>query len=218
MTRRDHPPAVAVAAACLVLVLALAACGGGGGGEPSATAAQPTRLESPELALAVEVPAGSSFTAAGTEGGVLRLTSEGASAGDDVRLGPATLVYAAEPPQQAGVNLVEAVNERKAELEARPNGRFYGQAELGSHLGPAYSTRGSYVDEEGRPVEEVRLFAVHPGGDRLLHMTLAYDPVQGQGPARVEQAMEAFGWIEPLGAPAEAYEGGTEAGELGTGF
>jgi len=110
----------------------------------------------------------------------------------------------------AGVNLVEAVNQRKEELEARPDGRFYGQVELGGPLGTAYSTRGSY-SESGEDVEEVRIFAVHPQGDRLLHVTLRYAPVAGQGPARVDQALRAFGWIEPLeeGAAAPAEEGGT---------
>lgn len=213
--RAAQPPSLALAFA-LALVSLAAACGRGGGEQ--ATAAEPTRLESPELGIAVEVPTGAPFTAAGTEGGVLRLTSEGQTVEGDVRLGPATLVYAAEPPQRAGVNLVEAVHQRKAELEQRPDGRFYGQGELGSHLGRAYSTRGSYVDESGEAVEEVRIFAVHPSGDRLLHMTLAYDPVQGQGPARVQQAMEAFGWIEPLPVEAQAYEGGTEAGEMAEEF
>ena len=216
MIRRSaQPPSVALA--LVALSLALAACGRGDG-DAAPAAAEPTRLESPELGIAVEVPAGAPFTAAGTEGGVLRLTSEGQTVEGDVRLGPATLVYAAGPPQQAGVNLVEAVNQRKAELEQRPDGRFYGQVELGSHLGPAYNTRGSYVDEKGEAVEEVRIFAVHPSGDRLLHMTLAYDPVPGQGPARVQQAMEAFGWIEPLPVEARAYEGGTEAGEMAEEF
>lgn len=221
MTRRAPqatPFAFALAVTALACTVGLAACGGGGGGEPAPAAVEPTRLESPEVGIAVEVPPGASFNAAGTEGGVLRLTSDGDAAEGDVRLGPATLVYAAEPPQQAGINLVEAVNQRKAELEARPNGRFYGQGELGSHLGRAYSTRGSYVDETGEAVEEVRIFAVHPSGDRLLHMTLAYAPVQGQGPARVQQAMAAFGWIEALPVEAQGYEGGTEAGEMGEGF
>lgn len=195
----------------LGFVLALPACGGGDG-EETVAAPEPTRLESPQVGIAVEVPASSSFTAQGTEGGVLRLASDGETTESGVELGPATLVYDAEPPQTAGVNLVDAVNRRKEELEARPDGRFYGQAELGGPLGTAYNTRGSY-SEGGEAVEEVRIFAVHPQGDRLLHVTLRYAPVQGQGAARADQAMRAFGWIEPLeqeGAVAPAEEGGTE--------
>lgn len=209
-------PRPLAATLALCLALGVAACGGGGDEEPAAVA-EPTRLESPEVGIAVEVPASSSFTAAAaggdTEEGVLRLASEGETTESGVDLGPATLIYAAEPPQVAGINLVEAVNQRKEELEVRPNGRFYGQAELGGPLGTAYSTRGSYTDEGGEEVEEVRIFAVHPQGDRLLHVTLRYPPVQGQGPARVDQALRAFGWIEPL-QEAGADEVGTEAGEM----
>jgi hypothetical protein len=118
----------------LGLVLALPACGGGADEEPAA-AAEPTRLESAEVGIAVEVPASASFTAQGSEGGVLRLASEGETTESGVALGPATLVYAAEPAQTAGVNLVDAVNRRKEELEARPDGRFHGQVELGGPLG-----------------------------------------------------------------------------------
>ena len=203
----------------LGLALALPGCGGGDAPEPAA-AAEPTRLESPEVGIAVEVPASSSFTAQGTEGGVLRLASDGETTESGVELGPATLVYDAEPPQTAGVNLVDAVNRRKEELEARPDGRFYGQVELGGPLGTAYNTRGSY-SEGGEAVEEVRIFAVHPQGDRLLHVTLRYAPVQGQGSARADQAMRAFGWIEPLeeGAAIEGGEMGTApAEESGTGM
>lgn len=212
-TKSSSRPLAATLALCFTL--GLGACGDGA--EEPATTAEPTRLESAEVGIAVEVPAGSSFTAQGTDGGVLRLASPGETTESGVALGPATLVYDAEPPQVAGVNLVEAVNQRKEELEGRPNGRFYGQVELGGPLGTAYSTRGSY-GEGGEDVEEVRIFAVHPQGDRLLHVTLQYAPVQGQGPARVDQALRAFGWIEPLeeaGAVA-GEELGTAGGGLGT--
>jgi hypothetical protein len=204
---RTSAPRLLAATLALCFAVVLAACGDGA--EEAAAPAEPTRLESPEVGIAVEVPASSSFRAQGTEGGVLRLASEGERADSGVDLGPATVVYDAEPPQVAGINLVEAVNQRKAELEARPNGRFYGQAELGGPLGTAYSTRGVY-SEGGEEVEEVRIFAIHPQGDRLLHVTLRYVPVQGQGPARVDQAMRAFGWIEPL--EAAGAEGGEELG------
>lgn len=199
------------AALALCSALGLAGCGGGAEEPAPAAAREPTRLESHEVGIAVEVPAGSSFTSQGTEGGVLRLASEGETTEAGVALGPATVVYAAEPPQVAGVNLVEAVNRRQDEIEARPDGRFYGQAELGGPLGTAYSTRGGY-SEGGEDVEEVRIFAVHPQGDRLLHVTLRYAPVAGQGPARVDQAMRAFGWIEPL----EEGAGAAPGGEMGT--
>lgn len=197
------------AAAVLALLLPLAACSGGGDAAPAA--AEPTRLESAELGIAVVVPAGSSFAAAGSEGGVLRLASPGETTDDGLDLGPATLVYAAEPPQRAGVNLPDAVNQREAELDARPGGDFFGQNELGSHLGTAYHTRGKLTGDDGQVVEEIRIFAVHPAGDRLFHMTLSYPPAPGQTEARRDQALAAFGWIEPLATPPAA-EAGTAAG------
>lgn len=193
----------------LALILALAGCGGG-----EESVGEPVRLESREVGIALEVPASASFSAAGTEGGVVRLTSPGETTESGERLGPATLVYDAEPPQVAGVNLVEAVNLRAEEIRSRPEGEFYGQGELGSPLGAAYSTRGRFRDADGEVVEELRIVAVHPGGDRLLHMTLAYTPAPGQTAARLEQALSAFSWIEPLdspGSPAEEDAAGEAA-------
>ena len=179
----------------LVLITLIAACGDRG---DDVVTGEPLRLESREVDIAVEVPPGASFVAAGTEGGVLRLQSSGETGSGGVELGPATVVYAAEPPQEAGVNLVEAVNGRAEEIRSRPEGQFFGQGELGGPLGVAYSTRGRYRGDDGAEVEEIRIFAVHPQQDRLLHMTLAYPPATGQTAARLDQALSAFGWIEPL--------------------
>ncbi|HEX2165503.1 MAG TPA: hypothetical protein VHM02_16295, partial [Thermoanaerobaculia bacterium] len=58
------------AAAVLALLLPLAACSpDGGGGDAAPAAAEPTRLESAELGIAVVVPADSSFAAADSGGG-----------------------------------------------------------------------------------------------------------------------------------------------------
>ena len=85
-------------------------------------------------------------------------------------------------------------------------------------LGTAYSTRARF-EEDGQAVEEIRIFAVHPAGNRLLHMTYRYEPAAGQTQARMmDQAFEAFGYIEPLtttGEETDAGEGG--AGEDGAG-
>lgn len=202
MTSNPPPQASPVVTLALALVVALSGCGDGG----QQPAGEPVRLESPEVGIAVEIPAGASFTAAGTAGDVLRLTSPGEQGEGDVDLGPATVVYDAEPPQQAGVNLVDAVNRRAEEIRSRPDGEFFGQGELGGPLGAAYSTRGRYREEDGGEIEELRIFAVHPDGDRLLHMTLAYEPVAGQTQARLEQALSAFGWIEPLESAPPAVE------------
>jgi hypothetical protein len=118
------------------------------------------------------------------------------------------VIFRAEPEQDYGVNLVEAVNAREEEVEAMPDGEFLGQVELGSeHLGALYSTRGRYAGEDRQTVEEIRIFAVHPTANRLLHMTYRYPPAPGQTQARLlDQAAVAMGYIEPLLAAEVAEE------------
>lgn len=194
----------------VVAALALAAAVGCGQGTEVAeepVAAEPTVLEDAELGLAVVVPPGSPFEPVPGEDGEIRLRFPG---NEDFSEG--TVIYAAEPEQYFGVNLVEAVNEREVEVEERPQGEFLGQVELGHEvLGTAYSTRSRHV-EDGRQIEEIRIFAVHPTGNRLLHMTYRYEPAPGQTQARMmDQAFEAFGYLEPLSAEnAEPQEGAGE--------
>lgn len=172
--------------------LSLAACGGGE--EAPRGNAEPVRIEDEELGIAVVVPPGSPFEPLESGPGEIRLRFPG-----DDEFTPGTVTFAAEPEQYFGVNLVEAVNAREEEIESRPGGDFLGQVELGSHLGTAFSTRARFDDEAGEQVEEVRIFAVHPGGNRLLHMTYRYTPSPGQTQARMmDQAFQAFGYAEGL--------------------
>ncbi len=193
--RRPRPALAAAVAAVLV-----AACGGGPGEETA-----PQHVVNQELGIALDIPADAGFTVAENRGDVLRLASAG---GAD--LGPGTVTFAAGPLRTAGVNLVEAVNDRKQEIEAA-GGQFLGQIELGSQLGPAYSTRGRLPADGGQEVEEIRIFAVHPSGDRLLWLTYRYTPRPGETRARVDQALEVMGWIAAENAGAgDAGEGGAE--------
>lgn len=198
MPRHPLRPAVL----CLLL---LAACGGG---EPAVDpaagdAAEPNRIENEALGIAVVDPADAMFELESNEGDEIRLRFAG-----DEEFAPGTVVYRAEPEQDYGVNLVEAVNAREEEMEAMPGGEFLGQVELGSeHLGSLYSTRGRYTGEDGQTVEEIRIFAVHPTANRLLHMTYSYPPAPGQTEARLlDQAAVAFGYVEPLPAAEVAAE------------
>lgn len=205
-----HRPTTAVLLAAAVLLalgaLSLAACGGGE--ETARGDAEPVRLEDEELGIAVVIPPGSPFEPMESAPGEIRLRFPG-----DREFTPGTATFATEPEQYFGVNLVEAVNEREEEIESRPGGDFLGQVELGSHLGTAFSTRARFDDTSGEQVEEVRIFAVHPGGNRLLHMTYRYTPSPGQAQARLmDQAFVAFGYAEGLvseGAAPESAE--TEA-------
>lgn len=209
-------PSVRAAGRALAVLLAVSfviAAGCGGGGEPETTQAEPVRLEDPEVGIAVVIPPGSPFEPAESPPGEIRLRFPG-----DEEFSPGTVVYRAEPAQYFGVNLVEAVNRRKEDIESRPGGDFLGQVELGSHLGTAFSTRARFDDDSGRQVEEVRIFAVHPSGDRLLHMTYRYTPQPGQTRARMmDQAFEAFGYIEGLASEDTGADGAaTQEGEAGS--
>jgi len=206
-------PLLCALLAVLPAALGLAGCGGdgGNGAEPPAEVAEPQRVENASVDVAVVIPAGSPFELESNDGDEIRLRYPGYG-----EFGPGTVTYRADPEQYFGVNLVNAVNDRKAEVEKLPNGVFLGQVELGGPLGPAFSTRVRYTDAEGHEVEEVRIFTVHPKGNRLLYMTYRYEAAPGQTKERLQdQAFEAFGYLEPLGGESGTGADGTD-GEAGT--
>lgn len=211
----DRPrPRTAIALRTLALLgcaAALAACGERAAEAPPA-GAEPTRVENPALGIALVGYEEAGFELVSAEGETfeLRRPAEVDAEGNATNA-EATLTYRAGPPQAAGVNLVAAVNDQKADMEARPGGHFEGQAELMSQIGRAYSTRGRYkVDDgsgdAGAEREEIRVFAVHPNGDRLLWMTYRYRPTADNARARMNEAMAALGLIEPLPPPAPPAE------------
>lgn len=198
------PPPFAVAALILAALLA-GACGGSGDPRSGAEDAAPApveRIENPALGIALEGSSAQGFELVANDGATLRLRRPA-----ERDQPAATVEYGAGESQTAGVNLVDAVNRQKADIEARPDGKFFGQVQLMSQLGNAYSTRGRYTDEAGEEVEETRIFAVHPAGDRLLWTTYRYRPTPGAAKERSEQAMAAFGLIVPLAdGPVETPE------------
>lgn len=209
MRRRPLLPLLAAA-----LFVCLTACPGGDGADDAADAppvGEGERVENESIGVALVIPPGSPFELVENEGDEIHLHFVG-----DADYAPGEVFYSAYPVQDYGVNLYEKVNQRKAELEALPGGQFFGQAELGSHLGAAFNTRGRYTGDDGQEVEEVRIFAVHPSANRILHMTYRYPPAPGQTAARLqEQAFEAFGYIEPLAGAAEGEgEAMEEEGEV----
>jgi hypothetical protein len=197
-TPMNRPPtALAAALAAALLTLSLAGCGGSRERTTGATAQAPPVVNE-ALHLTLDPPAGAGFELTANAGTTLELLRPAA----DGRL-PATLTFEAGAPEP-NVNLVDAVNRQKAAIEARPNGRFLGQVQLMSQIGNAFSTRGRYPGDDGREVEELRLFAIHPDGDRLLTLTYRYPAVPGETKERIEEAMGALGLVRPSATKASA--------------
>jgi len=160
-------------------------------------------VDSPEAGIRLtDLPEG--FRLVSSDGGEIVLERK-------PELPPGTAVIAATEEQDSGVNLFKAVNDQKEDIESRPEGKFQGQTELGSHLGPAYLTRGRWSDN-GAETEEMRLFALHPTGNRMVVITYTY-AVSGDTKDRASQAMEILGFIEGLDAePTEDEEEGAGEG------
>lgn len=166
---------------------------------------EPERVENAVLGIVLAGPQEAGFDVVTNQGESLVLVRH--AQGEQAE---ATLTYQASPPQTAGINLIEAVKQQQAEIESRPGGNFLGQVELMSQFGTAYSTRGRYAGEAGGEVEEIKIFTVHPAGDRLLSMTYRYPTDDGGTKERLDQAMAALALVEPLAAP-EAGEGAAAA-------
>jgi len=200
MPPEPHPSALLRPAALLLAAAAGAAVLTAGCAREEAAPPEPVRVENAALGIALDIPGDAPVEVEDASGETIRLAR--AAEGE---VGPGTLVFATGPPPEYGPNLVEAVKEREAELEGLPDGEFYGQLELGSQLGPAYATRGRFTDESGEKVEETRIYVVHPTQrDQLMWLTYRYVPSPGDTEARRAQALDAFGWIEPLAAAGEA--------------
>lgn len=197
----------------LLGALVSAALLSGCGSDEEPTQAAPvagTRVENPELGIALaSVPP--PFVLDVNEGETLRLRRSEHAEGP-----PGTVTFDAGEEQIAGVNLPQAVEDQKARIEALPEGDYLGRLELGSQLGTAFSTRGRYLDE-GEKVEEVRLFTVHPSGNRLFSMRYVY-PLPTDSEARMEEAFLVLGEVEPFTAPgATGPEPGTDTAAPGEG-
>ncbi len=148
--------------------------------------AEAERVESSELGLAIAaLPA--AFAVADKTGESLRLTAPDGDGGEvEITVGPLKL---------SGINLVEVVKERRAALEAE--GLYFGNRELMTPNGPAFTTRGQITGPDG-PVEVTSVYSLHPdGSDRLLTVTYRY-PGGGDSQARVGELLELLGEIEAL--------------------
>ena len=157
---------------------------------------EPVRVENQVLGVAIaSLPEG--FEVVSTDGETIELMAAGPN-------GPGRAVIAAGPLTSSNINLVDVTKERKAWFESTPGATYFGNRELGTPIGTAFTARGTYPTESGE-VEETWVYAIHPGEYRLLTVTFTYPT--GESQERVGQLMELLGEIEAAGAEVVPAEG-----------
>jgi hypothetical protein len=97
-------------------------------------------------------------------------------------------------PEENGVNLVAAVHAHQAAIESLPQGIYKGAQELQGPLGAAFYSRGRFLNESG-PVEETRIYALHPLGNRLLTIEYRYATADDSS-SRVTRLIEVLAEID----------------------
>jgi hypothetical protein len=151
-----------------------------------------TRVENANLGIALAaIP--HPFEMAANEGASLGLSADGPA-------GPGMVVFGVGQETAAGINLVAEAEGTQAWFEERTDGQYFGNLELVTPLGPAFTARGSYRDASGE-IEELRVFMLHPSANRLLTVVYRYPP--GQGKDRMPHLAELLGEIEALEIAAQ---------------
>jgi hypothetical protein len=163
------------------LLLVLAAACGPGETPPADTG---VRNEALDIRLAA-VPEG--FHVVENDGSSLVL----APSGEGVE---GRVTFSVGPPVE-GVNLIAAMDEHQAEIEALPDGDYRGGQELQTPLGTAFYSRGRFRDADGNLVEETRILAIHPRAERLLTLQYRY-PAADDSRSRVEALIGVFAQVE----------------------
>lgn len=174
--------------AAVAIGLSTVACQGGdgtGSSEPAEQAAQ--RVESPALGIALaEVPDGVEVVS--TDDNAIRFAPADGVAGD--------VVLDVRAPESGGVNLVAAVQAHQRDIQSRADGEYHGSQELRTQLGPAFTSRGSYVSADGA-VQELHVYALHPGGDAMLRLLTELRSDEDPA-ARAQTMLELLAQVEPL--------------------
>lgn len=168
-----------------LLAAGFVACAGGET-EPAEVPAE--RIESAGLGLAIEaLPA--NFQLADQSDQALVLEPVGVPGRVELTVGPTA----------TSVNLVDELNAHAEAIRARAEGEYRGQNELMGPLGSMYLSRGRFRDDAGAMVEEYKIIALHPAGDRPIFITYRY-PVGDDSKARGEALIELSGEIAPFSA------------------
>lgn len=177
------------------LLLAVALAAACGPSQPPPEPAPPAGVEAPELGLRLAaLPAGFALTRRQES----RLAFD-ALAGEV----SGTAAIEVRAVGASPYNLVAEARDYGEKAAAAEGGKFFGGNELVTPFGPAYTAR-ALVDRG--LVEERAVFLLHPDGSgRLVALTLRYPPGDAEGTrARMLQALELVGALEPLAAPTSA--------------
>jgi hypothetical protein len=191
-SRRPIPAGLAPVVLAPVAILLLVAGCARPASTPSAAA---ERIESVGMGLAIAALP-EPFEVAVNDGERLELTAP-----------EARLSITIGPEQRAGINLIDEIEARKAWFEQAQGGGYFGNRELMTPIGTAFTARGTYVGANGE-VEETWVYGVHPSANRLLTLTYTYPT--GQSQDRVQELVAVLGEIEGIGFPGGDPEEGGE--------
>jgi hypothetical protein len=183
---------------CAAIALSGFVWAGCSGSQPEVPA--PERVENHTLGIALATLP-SPFAVTVNEGSRLELQTS-------AETGDATMFFEATAEVSGGINLVAEAESMEEWFQSQEGGQYFGNLELGTPIGPAFTARGSY-SLAGVEVEELRVFAIHPVSNRLLRMTYRYPP--GEGKERIQQLAEVLGEVEGL------YSAGQEASSAESG-
>lgn len=169
---------------CLFLILLTAALACRSSEPPPPTV---QRVENRDLELAIaDLPA--PFEVEINSGPDLRLTAPGEG-------GEGVLTFQVGPESRVGINLLEEAERQKERFEALQDGQFFGNLELVTPIGSAYTARGAHRSDQGM-VEEIRVIALHPTAYRRLSLSYVYPP--GEGNERMQHVAALLGELEGL--------------------
>ncbi len=176
----------------VLITITLFVLGACAGTAPEAVDASAERVESAALGLAIEaLPA--NFDLAEQTDEAIVLQPVGVPGLLEVTVGPVV----------GSVDLIDELNAHSESIRARDEGDYQGQNELVGPLGSMYLSRGRYTDDAGAKVEEYKVIALHPAGDRPFFLTYRY-PVGEDTKARGEALIELAGEIAPAASDSGA--------------
>jgi hypothetical protein len=177
----------------LAIALALACIGIGACQSPEPQTATPVRVENAALNIAIaDVP--EPFVLETNQDAALRFAAAGVEGNGQLRI-------EVGPLSSSPINLVEEVKARRTAFEETTGGRYFGNRELATPHGPAYTARGAIESSDG-VVEEIWIYTIHPAEYRLLTFVYRY-PSAEDSADRAAQLMSILGEVESVEASTE---------------